>query len=370
MKLKRSVHFGAGNTGRGLVAPLLVKSGYRIVFTDDNDTLVDNMDYEGGYIVHQTDGEDINIYNVSAYSMISNEIVNEVAVADLITITAEPRNLKMISIILTDGIYKRKKLGIVEPLNILICGEPSFADELKEYVYKLLDDENKQWVNNYIGFVGCVVDRFITNVPGSLDLIVEPYYDFNIDYSKVNGYVGLNNVMLYDNIQESMDKKTYIRNIGYWMTAYFGYMNGKLTISESIADKEIRKNVMLAMKECGYWIENKYDHLNKNINEYIIECIDRFDNPDVSEIVDNIGENPVDKLQVMIQPVIAGMKFGYPIDSTLLGIASVFHYNADAQGTEVQVNIRRDGITEAIKKFTGIKDAKVIKKIEKYYLNK
>ena len=47
----KSVHFGAGNIGRGFIGQLLHESGYDITFVDIQDDLVDALKKDGRYDV-------------------------------------------------------------------------------------------------------------------------------------------------------------------------------------------------------------------------------------------------------------------------------------------------------------------------------
>ncbi|KAK7022282.1 hypothetical protein R3P38DRAFT_3539033 [Favolaschia claudopus] len=48
----RAIHFGAGNIGRGFIAPLLTDSGYHVTFTDVDKQLIEAINHTGAYNVH------------------------------------------------------------------------------------------------------------------------------------------------------------------------------------------------------------------------------------------------------------------------------------------------------------------------------
>ena len=53
----KAVHFGAGNIGRGFVGLLLHEAGYELVFSDVSAALVDAINAEKNYTVHEVGAE-------------------------------------------------------------------------------------------------------------------------------------------------------------------------------------------------------------------------------------------------------------------------------------------------------------------------
>ncbi|UUZ92024.1 hypothetical protein LJK87_42310 [Paenibacillus sp. P25] len=51
----KAVHFGAGNIGRGFIGLLLSQSGYEVIFSDVNRTLVEELQRRGEYTVTLAD---------------------------------------------------------------------------------------------------------------------------------------------------------------------------------------------------------------------------------------------------------------------------------------------------------------------------
>jgi mannitol-1-phosphate/altronate dehydrogenase len=52
MTKPKVLHFGAGNIGRGFIAPLLVASGYHVVFADVDGDTIDKLNAVDSYTVH------------------------------------------------------------------------------------------------------------------------------------------------------------------------------------------------------------------------------------------------------------------------------------------------------------------------------
>ena len=65
--MKKAVHFGAGNIGRGFIAPVLQENEYEVIFVDINNELIQQIN-------------NLNQYNVTSLSLenSTNKIVENV----------------------------------------------------------------------------------------------------------------------------------------------------------------------------------------------------------------------------------------------------------------------------------------------------
>ena len=50
-----AVHFGAGNIGRGFIAPTLQANNYKVIFIDVNKNLIKQINDKGSYTVKSLD---------------------------------------------------------------------------------------------------------------------------------------------------------------------------------------------------------------------------------------------------------------------------------------------------------------------------
>ena len=68
---KIAVHFGAGNIGRGFVAQFLHESGYEVVFADVSEELIDALQKQPSYLVHEI-GEGARDHIVDGYRALNS----------------------------------------------------------------------------------------------------------------------------------------------------------------------------------------------------------------------------------------------------------------------------------------------------------
>ena len=83
-----AVHFGAGNIGRGFIAPTLQANNYKVIFIDVNKNLIKQINDKGSYTVKSLDiygSSEEKIENVEAIDLTDQEKVRN-ALFDLLNL--------------------------------------------------------------------------------------------------------------------------------------------------------------------------------------------------------------------------------------------------------------------------------------------
>src|SRR5215210_6738074 len=121
----RSVHFGAGNIGRGFIGQLLHEADYDITFVDIQDNVVAALKEQGRYQVIMADeGEErIPVDRVTALHSVNDadEVTERLAEADLITTAVGPSVLPILAPAIAQGLVERVRRGGGAPVNVIAC---------------------------------------------------------------------------------------------------------------------------------------------------------------------------------------------------------------------------------------------------------
>lgn len=376
--MKTAIQFGAGNIGRGFIGMLLSQAGYRVVFADVVESIIDRLVKDGEYTVHvmDTEVEDIKITNVTGVMSNGEEIVDEIAKADILTTAVGLRILGIIAPTIAKGIQKRCADKVTEPLNIIACENAIRAtSQLKEHVYKLLSEEEKAYCEQYVGFADCSVDRIVPPVrtENPIDVVVEKYCEWNVEKDSLKGEIpAIAGMNLADNLMAYIQRKLFTLNTGHCITAYTGILAGYKTIDQAIADPEIHKLVKSAMTQSGDGLIQKFGFDKDAHYHYIDKIIGRFKNPYLQDDVTRVGREPLRKLSAtdrLVSPLSTAMSFGLPVDKLILGIGAALHYNnpEDAQSVELQEKINAKGVAGAFSEISGLTDEALLKQVEEAY---
>ena len=377
--MKKAIQFGAGNIGRGFIGALLSKAGYHVVFADVNTEIINKINSDKKYTIHVMDTicSEEEISNISGVISTSDEIYKEIVEAEIITTAVGPVVLPRIAPTIAKGIALRKENGVKNYLNIIACENAIKASsQLEEEVKKYLTKDEVDYLEEFVGFPNCSVDRIVPPVKSEniLDVVVENYYEWNVEEKAFKGEIPkIEGMNLVDNLMAYIERKLFTLNTGHAITAYFGYLKGYETIEESIKDEVIYDFVKKAMIESGKGLIAKYNFDEEAHYKYINKIIDRFKNPYLKDDVARVGREPLRKLNEndrLIKPLITARGFNINTDNLLLGVGAALHYDnkEDAQSVQLQSLINEKGIKESLAEISKISgDTDVLDKVEKYY---
>ena len=378
--MKNAIMFGAGNIGRGFIGMLLGQAGYKVIFADVNETIIDRLHNDQQYTVHimDTEKKDYVIDNVDGILSTGQEAIDEIAQAEIVTTAVGLMILPRIAPAIAKGIALRKENGSQEALNIIACENAIRASsQLKEHVYALLDADQQAYADQYVGFPDCSVDRIVPPVTNEIptDVVVEAYYEWNVEKASFKGDIPqIEGMNLADNLEAYIERKLFTLNTGHCITAYLGNLKGLETIKDSIEDAEIYALVHKAMEQSGAGLVQKHGFDADAHAAYIEKIIKRFKNPYLHDDVKRVGREPLRKLSPtdrLIKPMQTALDYDLDVDALIQGIGAAFNYvnPEDAQAVEMQEKIANEGFEQACSSITGITDNTIIARMKDAYLS-
>lgn len=377
--MKKAVHFGAGNIGRGFIGSLLYKSGYDIYFVDVFKELVDNINKFKSYNIFIL-GNDIKrevVDGVKAIHIDDEEnLLKAIEDADVITTSVGVNNLYGIGEKLAYYLEKRFEKNDL-PLDIMACENALFATNiLKDSIYKNSSETLKKYLDEKVGFPNTAVDRIVPNVDiekeTPIDVAVEEFFEWDIEKDAVKGDFDIKGCELVDDLEPYIERKLFLLNGSHATTAYLGYLKGYKYIHEAILDETIDKIVRNLQLEASFGLNNKHKIGMDKLKEYSDKVIERFKNPHLKDEVVRVGRDPVRKLSNgdrLVSPAKLSFETGLMPENILYGIAAgfAFDYKDDPKAMEIQESISNLGIEETVKKVTGLDETILIDKIVKKY---
>ena len=362
--MKRALHFGAGNIGRGFIGKIISEAGYEVIFADVNGQVIDQLNIDKEYeveVVGENSKTDI-VKNVSGIMSNDPEKVKEAGLrVSLITTAVGPNVLKIIAGSFADIIKARKEKGMEEELNIIACENMVKGTTfLKENIYEKLNESEKEYADKYIGFPDSAVDRIVppVNAEGKKPtyVVVEEFYEWIVDRNLIKGDLELEGMIKTDNLMAYIERKLFTLNTGHAITAYIGKYKKYKTIDESIKDADIRNIVKGAMGESGEVLINRYSFDREEHFKYIDKIIKRFENIYLKDDVERVGRQPLRKLgknERLIKPLLGTLEYNTSNENLVTGIAYALKFDgSDEESVKLSSMMKEKGLAETLKEVT------------------
>ena len=364
--MKKAIHFGAGNIGRGFIGQLLAKSGYEITFVDVAEALVNDINEQRKYNIEIVGDkpERILVENVKAINSNTHleDLLTAFVDADIVTTAIGPNILKFIAPNIAKGLTRRLQTNTA-PLNIIACENMvGGSTALKNFVYEALDEETKGKVDQYIGFPDAAVDRIVPLQKNEEKLLVkvEPYAEWDADVTGVKGEPPqIEGLTWVDNLPAYIERKLFTVNTGHASIAYIAYQKGIKDICTAMQDESVVKMARQVWAETGELLCAKYGFDRAKHQQYIDTTEGRFSNPHLSDEVTRVARGPKRKLGAkdrLVSPATQLMERGQKPEAlaTVIALALSFDFADDPEAVEVQDYLKANGLKAAITHFTGL----------------
>jgi mannitol-1-phosphate 5-dehydrogenase len=363
----RSVHFGAGNIGRGFIGQLLHESGYDICFVDVREDVVEALKTKGRYNVVMADeaGERISVDQVTAFHAENeaDEVTQRLAEADLITTAVGPSVLPAIASAIAKGLLERARLGGA-PVIVIACENMIGGSEaLRGYVMEHVPEERAEAVEKIAGFPNAAVDRIVPEQDAmGIDVLVEPYFEWVVDASQIKEeHPNVSGITYVEALDPYIERKLLTVNTGHSAIAYLGYVRGKPTIHAALEDDEVREKASKILEETGLLLIKEYGFDPDEHREYRHKVLIRFGNPHISDGVTRVARAPIRKLgrnERFVSPALRHFDMGYTPVHLAEVIGAVLRYDApgDEEAEELQKTVRAEGERSALARYAGLEE--------------
>lgn len=363
----KAVHFGAGNIGRGLIAPTLTQSGFDVCFVARNQKQVSQLQQRGKYRVTlaNDDRDSFMVHNVTANSIShTQEVAQAIAEADIITTAVGMSALKDIAESIAKGLeFRLKHRRDAVPVQIIACENGLKAsDQLKQYILRHLRPASAEQLKSLMAYPNTLIDRIVPvqKQADPLQIMVEPFSEWVIhDIDAIQGLPRIEGVRYVKTLDPYLERKLFTVNTGHCCAAYFAYLEGCTTIQEAMGNPSIRERVRAVLQETGALLVSKH-HFDPEIHErYILKILRRFSNANFTDKIERIGRSPLRKLsphERLLRPALDAHALGLPTGAIVSAIASALMFDTaeDPEAVRIQEHIRAQGIKSTVTELLGL----------------
>jgi mannitol-1-phosphate 5-dehydrogenase len=268
--------------------------------------LVDKLNAQPSYKVIEVGAEGTTESIITNYRAINSktheeDLIQEIATADVVTCSVGPNILKFIAPVIAKGIDRRSEE--LKPLAVIACENAINAtDSLAEFIkdprntpeHRLADhDKRARYANS-------AIDRIVPaqDPKAGLDVTLEKFYEWVVERTPFAdvGIPEIQGINWVDNLEPFIERKLYTVNTGHATAAYHGYNRKKATVYDALQDKQIRAEVEKALRNTARLITDKHEIDEDEQNAYVKKIITRIGNPHLEDAVERVGRAPLRKL--------------------------------------------------------------------------
>ena len=204
--------------------------------------------------------------------------------------------------------------------------------------------------------------------------VVEPYFEWVINKSEVvsDKTLLVKGATYVSDMNPYIERKLYCVNAGHATAAYIGFLSGKETVQDSLAEDKIRTFVKNTMNETAQYLIKQYNMTEEDMKNYIEKTVQRHGNTSIHDSVLRVGRSPIRKLgydERLVAPARKLYEMEMPVKYITKVIAAAFNFydSDDEESVEIQEYIKKNGIEEAVKHFTKLTNNELIKLIVDNY---
>ncbi|WP_206881415.1 mannitol-1-phosphate 5-dehydrogenase [Alicyclobacillus mali (ex Roth et al. 2021)] len=368
--MRRALHFGAGNIGRGFIGWLLADAGFQVTFADVVPGLVNEIAAKRSYRVIELGEEKrvVEVQGVDACLLGSERCVELAATSDWITTAVGVRHLEGVAEVLVEGFRRRMRAGREGDVMVIACENAVRAtSQLRRHVERLADGALREFLDARVRFLDAAVDRIAPNREGhaedALDAVVESYYEWVVEGSPVPG--APHGISWVSDLDPYLERKLYLVNGAHAAIAYLAHLRGIATIGEALAQQDIEQHAARFQEEAARGLAHRHPAFDvADLTSYAAKVRTRFANPHVVDHVTRVARDPLRKLapgERLMGPLVAAAEAGCETTAIERAIASALCYldENDEASLELQRRIATEGVEQVARAVCGLEGAQL-----------
>lgn len=371
MAKKEIVLIGAGKIGRGYIADLFNTAGYKLVFLEYAEGLVQKMRDQGYYTIFRShidrEGYDkavIKGYDAYCTQTEYEQCVAAIANTNYASIHVFPMACESIGHMIGDAVKLRYKNGNTEPLDLLFCVNFVYPGEIfKKYILERLNGEEAAFMEERVGFVESLVFRLGADPMPEMRAEDEiSILSGDRDYLPVGdewkGIVppGVN-LQVRDKMPARLVYKIWAGNTSHLARAVFGQRKGYTWCWQSDEDPYVRKCAAFCAREASFGVAAEFGLDESELREHQEQrFVPGSVNHDIEDPLTRIAQDPKRKLarnDRVIGPALACLKHGKVPYYLARSAAMLFYFQSpkDAAAVEIGEYLKQNGIEKAVEKY-------------------
>ncbi|GAB2027387.1 mannitol dehydrogenase family protein [Lactovum odontotermitis] len=316
--MKKVVIIGAGQTGRGFIAPILDKNDFEITFLDKNEQTVQQLNTEKEYRVEYFGGtrQTEVMTGFQAFSTESKEALSALAASDLVAVSVLANNIPSLIPLFQEA------AGLREKKMIIICCENG-VNVKKPLVEARIDAVISE------GIIFCTT---LQPDKEKLDLLTQDYPEIPVD-GQVEGLNAsdfkIAGMPLEMKFPELIQRKIYTYNFISAIVSYFGSYLGYKVYGEAANDPVIASFTAQIVPTITEIVAKEFDVAPQEQLTFTQNAVTKFQNKAIYDTIYRNAREAARKLsshERLVVPLKLALKYQTPTVQIELVLAAAVYY--------------------------------------------
>ncbi len=363
---KEVLIIGGGKIGRGFIAQLFYRSGYKIWMLDASKEIVELLNKEKRYRIDLAgEKDDLTEYITveAAFTLDEKEKVAAViSNIDIMVSSVGAANIEKVATYIRDILVESGRRDV---LNWIICENANNpAKKIKDVLLQDAEVEFTELVTAKLGFVETQVLRTGMTakeevlIKEPLALRMQDWWTLPLDKDAFVGPIpDVKGFVPKTNFSNELLRKIYTFNGTNGPIAYVGWANGYKILHESaLAYPQFFHEIQ---EEAAFGLINEFGLDEKEQREFMALAMKKYTDPALNDQIErnaNDSKRKLSKEERLVGPALLCLKYGREPFTYAKAIAAAYYYNGSTDpGTrEVQETVKQSGIEAAVKKYSSI----------------
>ena len=372
--MRTLVIWGTGRIGRGFVAALFNQPGWRTVFVDIDQALVDQLNEKKQYTIFRATAEGISREIIrdcfTALHTSDAAALEEIFLEEglLLDIAVHATELDRVAGMIRPLLALRAEKMPECPIDILMNVNMALPDEaFREKLQAAFADDPAAlaYLNEKIGISGiaaaCISPLATEEMKKEDPLAVlnNNYPEQAISEQALKGAKPvLSRLRLSRNLSAEETRKLYTLNMAHALLCYLGLPKGYKTVIEAMGDPELRALTETALAEANQGLIRALPLTQAELDWWRDTVVSLLMNPYIDDMLQRLGADTrrkLGRLDRLVGPAALCIEAGGKPAAIAKAIRAGFYYENDDPGTHaVRSLVQENGLASAIEQICGL----------------
>ena len=325
-----AVIFGAGKVGRGFLAQLLSRAGWKFSLIDAHAGSVEKLKENGGWDVYNLSTEEKE--RIEAVSIMHSDENWEglIANCDLILTSMGADQLEGWAEQIRNVLCERLEIGKVDL--ILAENHPRPASAVRQTLLKNANQRQAQLIEAKLGIAQAQVLRSCIEPLESqhpLTVQIQDHWILPLDGDALKTNFTIEGFKKMPNFERELTRKLFTYNCVNAMVCYLGYLAGYEWLADAANDQRIATLALQAGRESSAALVKAYNFEPEEQQQWCERALAKYQDETIRDPIERNARDPVRKLgrfERLLGPIHLCKEHDLPYDSLLIGVAAALQY--------------------------------------------